>query len=258
MSEPPQNPQFRDEEGQAPDPQSPAPDGPDRTPERPPPYQGTYGAGPGQAPPPVPVPGAGAAGPQPGYGPPGQPLPGPGGPQDHLAGRWARLGAALLDSLILGVVSIPAVLFSIRWDAMEESMSSGEPVTELTELYHIPRLIGAYVVVFLLGFAYFTVAHAKWGQTIGKKALGIRVVSVAGHSALTWRQAIGRQAFVYAVSVATALLNLVPGGALIGALGMLDNAWILWDAQKQAVHDKVAGTLVVKAPPWAPNPYARS
>ncbi|MFS2292825.1 MAG: RDD family protein [Actinomadura sp.] len=255
MSEPPQNPQIRDGKGQAPDPQPPAPDGPDRTPERPPPYQGIYGAGPGQAPP---GPAAGSGPPRPGYGPPGHPPPGAGGPQDHLAGRWARLGAALLDSLVLGVASVPAILFSIRWDALRESMSSGEPVTDPMDLYHIPRLIGAYVVVFLLGFAYFTVAHAKWGQTIGKKALGIRVVSVADHSALTWRQAIGRQAFVYAVSVATALLNLVPGGALIGVLGMLDNAWILWDGQKQAVHDKVAGTLVLKAPPWAPNPYARS
>ncbi|MFG2085620.1 MULTISPECIES: RDD family protein [unclassified Spirillospora] len=288
MSEPPQNPQPAGGDWQAPDPQAadtPAPDAPDApavsnaedvsdaSPERPPPYQGTYGAQPGQAPP-APAPGAGYAPPgqpqpgygppaQPGYGPPGLPYPGythpgAGGPQDMLAGRWARLGAGVLDSLILSFVATPAVLLSIRWDKMQESMTSGEPIINPMDLYNIPRLLAGYAVVFLLGFVYFTVMHAKWGQTLGKKALGIRVVSAADQSAVSWGQAIGRQAFVYAITISTALVNfLVPAGALLGMVGMLDNAWILWDDRRQALHDKVAGTLVVKAQPWMPNPYAR-
>lgn len=295
MSEPPQNSQPPGGDWQAPDPQAadvPAPDVPaagdvpdakdatEATPERPPPYQGTYGAQPGQAPPaPAPAAGHGQAGPpqpgygppqpgygppvQPGYGPPGSPYPGhphpgPGGPQDMLAGRWARLGAGILDALVLSFVAAPAVLISIRWDKMQESVTSGEPITDPMDLYNIPLLLAGYAVVFLVGFVYFTVMHAKWGQTLGKKALGIRLVSAADQSAVSWSQAIGRQAFVYAITITTALVNfLVPAGALIGMLGMLDNAWILWDDRRQALHDKVAGTLVVKAQPWMPNPYAR-
>ncbi|MEU8801430.1 RDD family protein [Spirillospora sp. NPDC048819] len=294
MSEPPQNSQPPGGDWQAPDPQAadvPAPAAPaadevpaaeDATPERPPPYQGTYGAQPGQAPPvPAPAAGHGQAGqPQPGYGPPvqpgygppvqpgygppgspyaGYPYPGPGGPQDMLAGRWARLGAGILDSLVLSFVATPAVLISIRWDKMQESVTSGEPITNPMDLYNVPLLLAGYAVVFLVGFVYFTVMHAKWGQTLGKKALGIRLVSAADQSAVSWGQAIGRQAFVYAITITTALVNfLVPAGALIGMLGMLDNAWILWDDRRQALHDKVAGTLVVKAQPWMPNPYART
>ena len=38
-----------------------------------------------------------------------------------------------------------------------------------------------------------------------------------------------------------------------GIGGLIDVAWILWDPRKQALHDKVAKTLVVTAVP--PNPY---
>ncbi|HEY8478348.1 MAG TPA: RDD family protein [Spirillospora sp.] len=257
----------------------------EHTPERPPPYQGTYGAPPGQAPPAPAAPQAPAAGygrpggpgypppghpqpgyqqpgyQQPGYGPPhpGVPYPGAAGPQDVLAGRWARLGAGVLDSLIISMVGTPAVLFAVRWDKMRESIESGEPVANPLELYNIPRLMVGYAIAFLVGFAYYTFMHARWGQTLGKKAFGIRLVRAADHSAVSWGQAIGRQAIVYGISVATMLINLfMPAGAALGVLGALDNAWILWDQKRQALHDKAVGTLVVKAEPWTPNPYDRS
>ncbi|MFI0482476.1 RDD family protein [Actinomadura sp. 9N215] len=258
------------------------------TPERPPPYQGTYGAQPGQAPPgqappgqapPGPVAGHGQPGqgppvygtpPQPGYGPPQpgyghpgygpqvQPRPGYGGPQDVLAGRGARLGAGILDGLIISFFAVPAIVFSIRWDRLEESVESNEPISDPLDLYNVPRLLAGYAVVFLLGFAYYTVMHARSGQTLGKKAVGIRLVKASDHSAVTWGQAIGRQAFVYAITIATGALNfLSPALGVLGLAGLLDNAWILWDAQRQALHDKVAGTVVVKTAPWMPNPYAK-
>ncbi|TDD84898.1 RDD family protein, partial [Actinomadura darangshiensis] len=203
-----------------------------------------------QAPPP---PGYG----RPGYGPPGAPY--PGGPQDMRAGRLARLGAGILDSILLSVAATPVVLLSIRWDKMQDSIESGEPITNPMDLYDIPRLLGGYAIVFLLGFAYYAILHVKWGQTVGKRAFGIRLVKASDHSAVTWGQALGRQAFVYVIGIATLALNfLSPAAGILGMAGLLDNAWILWDDQRQALHDKVARTMVVKATPWTPNPYARS
>ncbi|WP_433467237.1 RDD family protein [Spirillospora sp. CA-128828] len=265
MSEPPQNPPPSDDDAwKAPDsrlPEPPAAEAP-ASPERPPPYQGTYGGPSGQAPP---VAGHGGPGmplpqapPISGYGPPGVPHPGAGGPQDMLAGRLARLGAGILDSFVLSIAATPAVLLSIRWDKMQDSIESGEPITNPLDLYNIPRLLAGYAIVFLLGFVYFTVLHARWGQTLGKKACGIRLVKAADLSAVSWRQALGRQAFVYAIGIATGALNLLsPVAGILGLVGLLDNAWILWDERRQALHDKVAGTVVVKATPWTPNPYAR-
>ncbi|GGQ22037.1 putative RDD family membrane protein YckC [Actinomadura coerulea] len=259
MSEPPQDTPKPDNGWQPPD--QPAGEAP-ASPERPPPYQGSYGGPPPQA-----VPGAGhghpgapppQAPPVPGYGPPGYHHPGPQGPQDMTAGRLVRLGAGILDSFVIGIAATPAVLFSIRWDRVRDMAESGEPMTNPFDLYDIPRLVTGYAIAFLLGFAYFTVLHARWGQTLGKKAFGIRLVRASDLSAVSWGQALGRQAFVYAISIATGALNLVtPAAGILGLVGLLDNAWILWDERRQALHDKVAGTVVVKATPWTPNPYAR-
>ncbi|RFS84717.1 RDD family protein [Actinomadura spongiicola] len=261
MNEPPENPRPAGGDPETPDPQAPGTPTTDGASDRPPPYQGTYGDQPGQArpgvapgqqvPPGQPLP---AAPPLPGYG---GPHPGHGGPQDHLAGRGARLGAGILDGLLLSLVAVPAVLFSIRWDKLKESVDSGEPISDPMDLYNIPRLLIGYAVAFLLGFAYYTVLHAKWGQTLGKKAAGIRLVKASDYSAVTWGQALGRQAFVYVITIVSSVLNLlVPAAAILGLVGLLDLAWILWDKRRQALHDKVAGTVLVKAAPWMPNPYA--
>ncbi|GGV14919.1 hypothetical protein GCM10010182_39540 [Actinomadura cremea] len=309
MSEPPQNPRPGDDDrtdsdaprpdlskpaeaGEA-GPSSPEGDAAGASPDgaeapaddRPPPYQGVYGAEPGRQPlpsygrPAPPHPGQPQAVPgpgqqpygvppqgrpgygQPGYGPAGYgPPPGHGSPEDMLAGRWARLGAAVLDSLILAVVMIPIMLASIRWDRFTEMAESGDPITDPMELYNIPVLLTGYAVTFLIGFAYYTFTHVKWGQTLGKRACGIRLVTAGDQSAVGWGQVVRRQALVYAISVVTVVLNFAaPAAAFpISILAMLDNAWILWDPRRQALHDKVAGTIVVKVTPWTTDPYAKS
>ena len=67
------------------------------------------------------------------------------------------------------------------------------------------------------------------GQTPGKRALGVRVVRLDGQP-VTWWHAFER-AGGYAAGVAT------------GTLGFLQ---IYWDANRQAIHDKVAGTVVIR------------
>ncbi len=273
MSESPEKSPFPDDAWHPPDPQTNDPVAAG-TPQRPPPhqspyawppYQGTYGeqappaAGPGH--PGVPLP---QAPPMPGYGPPASPYPGTpypgigaGPPQDMRAGRLVRLAAGFLDNLILGFVTTPVVLLSIRWDTILDAAEEGRTIINPAEYYNLPRLFAGYAVVYLLAIAYFAVLHAKYGQTLGKKACGIRLVKASDQSAVTWGQVIGRQVFVYALTMAGALALLTPLGWLLGLAGPLDNAWILWDDRRQALHDKVAKTIVVKATPWTPNPYAR-
>ncbi len=65
------------------------------------------------------------------------------------------------------------------------------------------------------------------GQTIGKKAVGIKVSGVEGD----WGKAIARTLMK--------VVSLIPLG-----LGFL---WMLWDKDGQTWHDKVAETVVVKA-----------
>ena len=84
------------------------------------------------------------------------------------------------------------------------------------------------------GFGWWTLYFAilmPWmkGQTPGKRALGVRVVRLDGQP-VTWWHAFER-AGGYAAGVAT------------GTLGFLQ---IYWDANRQAIHDKVAGTVVIR------------
>lgn len=83
----------------------------------------------------------------------------------------------------------------------------------------------------LLGIVYETILISRWnGQTIGKKIMGIKVVTVAGGSLDATR------AFIRSLSKILSALPLY--------LGFL---WALWDDRHQAWHDKIADTLVVKA-----------
>lgn len=76
---------------------------------------------------------------------------------------------------------------------------------------------------------YLTVVTTWWkGQTIGKRALKIRVLRLDGEP-ITWWNAFER-AGGYAAGFAT------------GLLGFLQ---VYWDANRQAIHDKIAGTVVV-------------
>lgn len=77
---------------------------------------------------------------------------------------------------------------------------------------------------------YTTVTLSRWnGQTVGKRVLGIRVVRLDGE-AITWWTAFER-AGGYAAGLATGLLGF---------------AQVWWDANRQAIHDRIVGTAVIR------------
>ncbi len=76
---------------------------------------------------------------------------------------------------------------------------------------------------------YLTIFLSWWnGQTVGKKLMGIRVVRLDGEP-ITWWIAFER-AGGYAAGFATGLLGF---------------AQVWWDANRQAIHDRIVGTVVV-------------
>jgi uncharacterized RDD family membrane protein YckC len=135
--------------------------------------------------------------------------------QAQLASFWRRLGAYVVDGIVIGVV----------WGllmAIAAAAQSG----------------GVYFVLILLGiafnFAYFGYLWSSRGQTLGYMALGLRLVRSDG-TQVTLGRAIARMLLVS--------LSFSFGGlpALVSAfmIGMSD--------RKQALHDLVVDTLVVRA-----------
>jgi uncharacterized RDD family membrane protein YckC len=81
----------------------------------------------------------------------------------------------------------------------------------------------------LAGVAYQVYFFTGTGQTFGSKVTGVRVVGIDG-SPLSIGAALAR------------VLGAYVSGLLLG-IGYL---WMLWDENKQTLHDKMAGSVVVK------------
>jgi len=81
----------------------------------------------------------------------------------------------------------------------------------------------------ILWLVYETVLVSQWdGYTIGKKAMGIHIVSVSGGPVTPVK------AFVRAL-----------GKILSYVVFLLGYLWMLWDEKSQTWHDKLAETYVV-------------
>ncbi|NLW06703.1 MAG: zinc-ribbon domain-containing protein [Clostridia bacterium] len=89
----------------------------------------------------------------------------------------------------------------------------------------------ALVTNVIVTAAYFTIMVGRDGQTFGKKFMGIKIITADGNV-----PSYGK-AFIRHIGQIIS--------ALILGLGYL---LILFDKQSQALHDKIAGTYVVKAP----------
>jgi uncharacterized RDD family membrane protein YckC len=197
----------------------------------------------------VPQPPSGA--PQQPYGTPYPPYPaGPGyraGPEPDLAGRWRRLLARIIDGLVLSVVLIPLSIPMLR-----RPLDHLQQVTNRYPDLSVPgaqaaitkadgKLFGALVLFVIVSavivFFYDWPQHARWGQTLGKRALHTRVVTAYGRSPINGAIAARRSA-VYA---------LIPAVPVLGGLfGLLNELWVLWDPRRQCLHDKVARTIVIR------------
>jgi uncharacterized RDD family membrane protein YckC len=103
--------------------------------------------------------------------------------------------------------------------------------------------IAATLVGFVVEFMYLSLMWTKRnGQTVGAKALGIRVVAADG-SPMTPEMAYRRAAVIQLFTVGSSMPGILkPLGSVALILNIL---WPLWDPQKQTLHDKAAGTIVV-------------
>lgn len=173
----------------------------------------------------------------------------------RYAGFWPRLGAIVVDTVVLA----PIIVLSF-WTFSESrtiALSLEIPIALLFPLYNI----------------YFV---GRWGQTLGKMALGIKVVAVdgasAGYARAFYRHAVDL-AFSLAMSASTlyalmtvtnrefelltfdARLELLTAttGSWSDMLNWLLIAWtlselvvLLFNEKRRAIHDYIAGTVVVR------------
>jgi uncharacterized RDD family membrane protein YckC len=126
---------------------------------------------------------------------------GPSGPRASFGRRFV---AYLIDVILIGIVG--GVLVAIFGTGV------------------------GYGLDLLVGIAYFGYLEGgPRGQTLGKMALGIRVVDFSSGGPIGYGRGVVRY-----------LARIISG--IVFLLGYL---WMLWDKEKQTWHDKIATTVVV-------------
>ena len=156
---------------------------------------------------------------------------GPGGLE--LAPLLPRLAAYLIDfGLVLTVWSLlflPLAIFTGQIDTDGDTQ-------EVSGAFGL----SAVATAVLLAGLYAAVALYLRETTVGKHAVGLAVRRVDG-SRISFGRAVLRE-------VVARQLLFVAGGAFVGGLPLvLDLLFPLWDDKRQALHDKIAGTIVVRA-----------
>jgi uncharacterized RDD family membrane protein YckC len=197
----------------------------------------------GQQPPAYGQPGYGAASPPPyGAAPYGQQYPAygapggvPGGTPGGLASMGKRFGARAIDAVLYGIVGTIA-----------QSLIVGSLLTDPVTIDENGQLTGgtgffagffAYIfVVAIFGILYEVIMIALKGATLGKMAVGIKVVREADGGLPGW----GPSALRWIIPQVAGWVSCGLGGIVVYLSPFWDNA-----GRQQGWHDKVAKTLVV-------------
>lgn len=161
----------------------------------------------------------------------------------EVASFWRRLLAFVIDSILVGVTTfligtfvfvLITVTLAASWvGAYGETLILPPILTTLTLFF---MLVIIFAGVFLImPILYFSVMESsKSGATVGKKALGIKVIRLDGKK-ISFARAFGRNA-----SKILSILTLLVGFIIA-----------LFTKRKQSLHDIIAKTLVVNKT-WTP------
>jgi uncharacterized RDD family membrane protein YckC len=128
-----------------------------------------------------------------------------------LASRWERLGAVLLQGII---IYLP--MYFILGNTPLYNNEMFDPVS----------------LLFQTGFAAVTGAifYPLWSGNLGHKLLGLKVISTTD----------GSDQKNFATGAAREALKSLLGMFLIPSI------WLLWDSRTQNLYDKIVKTIVVK------------
>lgn len=146
--------------------------------------------------------------------------------QVQLAGRGMRLVAAIIDTVLMLVILVPAMFAG----GYISSIMSGVEPSFLNQIQW--GLIGFIIFLVVQGFPLYSS-----GQTWGKKALGLKIVDLQGNKP-EFGKLIGLR------YLTTWVIGLVP---VLGTIYQFVNVLFIFANDRRCIHDKIAGTRVVMA-----------
>ena len=142
----------------------------------------------------------------------------------EYVGFWARVGASMIDTLLVMVICMPLVTWYYGADYWLTAAFIRGPAD--------------FVINWILPAVAIVLFWIYRQATPGKMAISARIVDAKTGGKPTTGQLIGRYLGYY-VSTIPLLLGLI---------------WVGFDPRKQGWHDKLAGTVVVRPRVRGPQP----
>lgn len=146
----------------------------------------------------------------------------------EYAGFWVRTGAAIIDTILLMLITVPLTVSIYGWGYFSEENTS---IIAGPADFLITWVLPAIAVI-----AFWITKQA----TPGKMAVSAKIVDAATGRPASPAQLVGRY-FAYFVSMLPLFMGVV---------------WVAFDKRKQGWHDKLAGTVVIKKINTGPEPVS--
>jgi uncharacterized RDD family membrane protein YckC len=145
---------------------------------------------------------------------------------------WARLGAGLVDAMVVGALTLCAVVAGVvAYGPSRLVPFASRGIDYVVDALFIGQQLGLFVagLGLLVAFAYTTLCVFLLGTTLGKSLLGLAVVDVRGR----------------APTAGEAMARSLALGAGVAPAGF-GYAFALFDRDHAPLHDRLVGTRVVR------------
>jgi len=152
------------------------------------------------------------------------------------AGFLRRFVASFIDGIVVWIIAFIILMvtagptFLVMLPYLSQHHMTGNPqLGAVPASFPFAFFTGLFLCV-VLPVLYFIIMWGRKGATLGKMAMGIRIVKTDGSD----------------ISYGTAFLRYIGYQMISPALFCLGFLWMLWDDKRQTWHDKIASTCVVQ------------
>jgi uncharacterized RDD family membrane protein YckC len=158
--------------------------------------------------------------------------------QVKYAGFWLRFAAYIIDQFVIGIagliIAVPIILGIIVFGINLDGIKNSSDFFTQNGLLMVGGIIGMIVLAILISVVmkwlyYALMESSKFGGTLGKMAVSIKVVDMEGNR-ISFGRATGRY-FSRIITNLTLLIGYIIAG---------------FTEKKQALHDIIASCLVIQ------------